>query len=420
MNFEVDVMRQLISSLFLNRRSGHSHTKLPQQHSRLEKVMECLPVIVKNFNTLLSSSMSVKKIGDQMFSRSQRLREMAHGLELALSDRQTHSGIIEEFLRDIDAILNDVASRVELIEKQRAALSHLKSNIDTLSDLAQQIGKSTEEVRAITFDLRILSFNASVEASRAGESGRGFAIIAERVNQLAGESQEIADIIAKRTLLSLEGNNSLASTLLVTTNDLSDSLSGAASAVSKARASLKTREKRATEDISALLSDELMSFKNLTKQMIGEVEGGSHDASNAKQLGENLQADVERLNGEIATLGMAATGTNIATLKPEALEDFRYRHSDILLVDVRGSNEFNDDLGHITGAQLITLDEQFESALASLNKDQTTVFICRSGGRSLRAARLAQSMGFRKVINLDGGMLAWNKSLQTISSSPQK
>jgi hypothetical protein len=94
--------------------------------------MECLPVIVKNFNTLLSSSMSVKKIGDQMFSRSQRLREMAHGLELALSDRQTHSGIIEDFLRDIDAILNDVASRVELIEKQRAALSHLKSNIDTL------------------------------------------------------------------------------------------------------------------------------------------------------------------------------------------------------------------------------------------------------------------------------------------------
>lgn len=81
---------------------------------------------------------------------------------------------------------------------------------------------------------------------------------------------------------------------------------------------------------------------------------------------------------------------------------------DLVLVDVRQREEFTDELGHIPGAQLLVLD-QLPSAIQTLPKDKTIVFICRSGGRSARAAEFAMGLGYENVYNLKGGMLLWNE-----------
>jgi rhodanese-related sulfurtransferase len=78
------------------------------------------------------------------------------------------------------------------------------------------------------------------------------------------------------------------------------------------------------------------------------------------------------------------------------------------LVDVREPSEFNAELGHIEGAELVPL-ATVEAAAAAWDRDADLVVICRSGGRSARAAKALVAMGFSRVMNLRGGMLAWNE-----------
>lgn len=81
----------------------------------------------------------------------------------------------------------------------------------------------------------------------------------------------------------------------------------------------------------------------------------------------------------------------------------------IKIIDVRGADEFNNELGHIKSAKLFTLGPQLEEKLGSLSKSDEIVFVCRSGKRSAEATRIALSEGFEKVYNMQGGMLRWKE-----------
>ncbi len=78
------------------------------------------------------------------------------------------------------------------------------------------------------------------------------------------------------------------------------------------------------------------------------------------------------------------------------------------IVDVRRPDEFTGELGHIAGAKLLVLDE-LPNRISELPKDEPIVFVCRSGGRSGRAAAFAHEQGFQHVFNMKGGMLRWNE-----------
>lgn len=79
------------------------------------------------------------------------------------------------------------------------------------------------------------------------------------------------------------------------------------------------------------------------------------------------------------------------------------------LVDVRRPDEYVGELGHVEGAELVTLGPDLEKWLAAGNRDQAIVFICRSGGRSGQATQASLAMGYKNVVNMVGGMLLWNK-----------
>lgn len=81
-----------------------------------------------------------------------------------------------------------------------------------------------------------------------------------------------------------------------------------------------------------------------------------------------------------------------------------------VVLDVRTSEEFAE--GHLEGA--IQLDyyetESFAAALDAMDKTKTYYVYCRSGGRSSTAQNIMAEKGFKKVYNLDGGILAWRKA----------
>lgn len=81
---------------------------------------------------------------------------------------------------------------------------------------------------------------------------------------------------------------------------------------------------------------------------------------------------------------------------------------DIRLIDVRMSDEYIGELGHIEHTQLTTLGLELETFLKTANKETLIIFVCRSGARSGRATATALALGFKNVYNMEGGMLAWN------------
>lgn len=79
------------------------------------------------------------------------------------------------------------------------------------------------------------------------------------------------------------------------------------------------------------------------------------------------------------------------------------------LVDVREPHEFTGELGHIPGASLVPLATVTAQA-ASWDKSQDIAVICKAGGRSGQAAQALVKLGFTRVVNVSGGMLAWNQA----------
>jgi adenylyltransferase/sulfurtransferase len=80
------------------------------------------------------------------------------------------------------------------------------------------------------------------------------------------------------------------------------------------------------------------------------------------------------------------------------------RGDNLFLLDVREPNEYQ--INKIAGSTLVPLGE-VPRRYAELNPDDEMVVYCKMGGRSARAADFLRSVGFKKVLNLRGGILDW-------------
>lgn len=116
----------------------------------------------------------------------------------------------------------------------------------------------------------------------------------------------------------------------------------------------------------------------------------------------NLQCGLP-LKSEIVNTGFL---DGVPTITPEELHS---KLGHVGIMDVRGLDEFNNELGHIANAELATLGPELDEALNHRSKEQEIVFVCRSGKRSAEAVKLASAKGYDKVYSLQGGMLRWNE-----------
>lgn len=95
------------------------------------------------------------------------------------------------------------------------------------------------------------------------------------------------------------------------------------------------------------------------------------------------------------------------TLTPQELSSQLDR---VLVIDVRGPDEYNGELGHIKNSHQITLGDSLKQSLQGYNRSEEIVFVCRSGQRSSEAAKLGAELGFKKISHLGGGMKSWNEN----------
>ena len=89
-------------------------------------------------------------------------------------------------------------------------------------------------------------------------------------------------------------------------------------------------------------------------------------------------------------------------------------NKDILLIDVRTPEEYAS--GHLENSVNIDYKaDNFKDLIGELDRDQEVYVYCKVGGRSGRSAKILEDMGFKKVYDLKGGILAWEKEgLKTV------
>lgn len=93
---------------------------------------------------------------------------------------------------------------------------------------------------------------------------------------------------------------------------------------------------------------------------------------------------------------------------PEVETDWVADHFDeVRVIDVRERDELVGPLGHVAGVEHVPLGDLWDAS-KKWNLSDKIVVLCRSGGRSGRAARSLETSGFTRVASMAGGMLKWN------------
>jgi methyl-accepting chemotaxis protein len=204
-------------------------------------------------------------------------QEIAQNAALA----SQHSSAASQLATEGQGVVSQTIKAMNLLSEK---ISESCVNIETLNNKTANIGQILEVISGISQQTNLLALNAAIEAARAGEAGRGFAVVADEVRNLAHRTQDSAQQV-----------QTMIEELQV----------GARDAVAN-----MTESQRQSES-SVLIANQAGERLNSVTQRIGEIDGMNQSVATAT---EEQTAVVESINVDI---------TQINTLNQEGVDNLK-------------------------------------------------------------------------------------------------
>jgi methyl-accepting chemotaxis protein len=249
--------------------------------------------------TIMQQKEETAQIATAVSEMSASARDVARHAELTAeaasqADKDTSQSrqVVTQALEGIQALGSEIQQTADVIQR--------------LGDDMQSIGEIINVIRGVTEQTNLLALNAAIEAARAGEQGRGFAVVADEVRTLADRANQSTNEISEKvgSLLQhaqsavkrMQNNSDAAQSVVGLANNASESLEAVTQAVSRIN-DMTYQIASAAEQQSKVAEEVDTNIENISQMATSADEAArlvSNGSASLQQMAENLNGMVAR------------------------------------------------------------------------------------------------------------------------------